>query len=383
MTVQTSPLQITIIHESSDAVPYLEAWCKLAAGRPMRSPDWLLAWWDNYGTEEDELRIVLVHEQNGDLIGLAPLYLEGVKRAATFRLLGSADACTHHTTWIVEPGRENQVGIEVARYLLKCRSEWKRVLFEAVDADAASVHATMAYLAENRCLFHQRRINSVWKIALPETWDEYLMLLSRSHRKRCRKLQRQFLDSDRIKIYQIKSEVELDKGFKILLELHRARWGNSREPYGVFGDRRFLEFHQTISRKLLVRNQLRLAWLEYDGRPLAVEYQFFDSEAVYAYQAGVDLSMDQFSPGRLSMMAAIRFAIARGCKFFDLLRGDDPYKENWRATPTACHDLRVWQNGLMGHIAWIMWQSYTWIVRQLKPVIPDSLINWGLKLLKR
>ena len=54
--------------------------------------------------------------------------------------------------------------------------------------------------------------------------------------------------------------------------------------------------------------------------------------------------MAEYSPGKLSMMAAIQFAIDQGCEFFDLLRGDEPYKANWRAAPVACHDLRVWQN---------------------------------------
>jgi len=379
LTVQTIPLQTTRIDSVSELAPNLEAWRKLAAGAPMRSPEWLLAWWEIFAAPADTLCVLLLHEPEGDLVGLAPLYLQDKGSSATFRLLGSGDACTHHTTWLALNGWEIRVGVEVARFLLQCKSDWKRLLFEAVDADAAAIHATVKHLAANGCLIHKRRIHSCWMIALPATWDDYLMMLSRSLRKRCRKLQRQFFDSDTIKLRWVESEADLKQGFGILLQQHGARWGNARKPLGVFEDKKFRTFHEKVSSYLLAHKQLRLAWLEYDGKPIAAEYQFFNANAVYAYQAGVDLSKSEYSPGKLSMIAAIQFAIEHGCEYFDLLRGDEPYKANWRAAPVACHDLRVWQKGMMGRLEWAMWNGYTLAVRFLKPIIPPQLINLGLR----
>ena len=378
--MQTEPLQTSRIHLVSDLAPYLDAWRKLAAGAPMRSPEWLLGWWEIYAATDDELFVLLIHVQDSGLIGLAPLYLQNASGRSTLRLLGSGNDCTHHTTWLSAPGCETRVGVEVARFLLHCKSDWKRLLFEAVDADAEAIHATLNHLDERGLLCHQRQINSCWKINLPATWDDYLMELSRSHRKRCRKLQRQFLDSGKIQVRQVENKADLQKGFEILLQLHGARWGSAHKPLGVFEDQQFRKFHETVCRNLLLQNKLRLAWLECDGKPIAVEYQFFDATAVYAYQSGIDLSKDEYSPGKLSMMAAIQFAIAQGCQFFDLLRGDDPYKANWRALPEACHDLRIWQSGITGRTEWAMWKGYTLFVRCFKPILPPALINSGLKL---
>ena len=380
--MQTESLQTTRIKSVSDLDPFFDSWREIAAGAPMLSPEWLLGWWEIYAAPEDELYVLLFHEPGGALVGLAPLYLQGVEGKATFRLLGAGDALTHHLTWLCAAGWETRVGIEVARFLLECKSSWKRLLFESVDEDAAAIYATMNCLTENGCLEHRRQINSCWKIALPATWDDYLRMLSGSLRKRCRKLQRQFFDSGKVQVRQVESESDIQEGFEILLKLHAARWGNARQPLGVFDDQRFRTFHDKVSRKLLAQKKLRLAWLEFDGRPIAVEYQFVDSKSVYAYQAGVDLSMDEFSPGKLSMMAAIQFAIAQGCEFFDLLRGDESYKSNWRAAPMACYDLRVWQDRSMGRVELAMWSWYTLAVRRLKTIIPTRFINLGLKLLR-
>jgi CelD/BcsL family acetyltransferase involved in cellulose biosynthesis len=81
-------------------------------------------------------------------------------------------------------------------------------------------------------------------------------------------------------------------------------------------------------------------------------------------------------------MAAIRFAIDRGCQTFDLLRGDEPYKANWRAVPTPCYDLRVWPRRCEGLLEWFAWEGYTRVVRWLKPLIPQSVVHRGLTLLR-
>lgn len=383
LSIQKKLLQTTRICSVIELVPYLDAWRELANGAPMRSPEWLLSWWEIYAAPDDELCVLLFSGPDEALVGLAPLYLQGVGDSATLRLLGSGDVSTNHTTWLSVATWETRVGIEVARFLLEFKAVWKRLLFDSVDADDAAIHATINYLAKNGCLQHQRQIASCWSIALPASWDDYLGMLSKSHRKRCRKLQKKFFDTGIIQVRQAESEADLGAGFEILLKLHAARWGSPQKPLGVFEDQKFLKFHQIVSKKLLAGEKLRLAWLLSDEKPIAVEYQFVDAKAVYAYQAGVDLSMDDNAPGALSIMAAIQFAIAQGCETFDLLRGDEPYKAGWRATPVACHDLRVWPDSSRGRVEWALWSGYTLAVRQLKPLISPRLINFGLKFFQK
>lgn len=381
--MHNKPLHARSINSKSELTPHLDAWRRLASDRPMRSPEWLLGWWDSYATPEDELQIILVTDAEGDLVGLAPLYLQTSGGFATFRVLGASDNCTHHSNWLSAPGCDAEVGIGVARFLLQCKQVWKRLLFEAIDADALAIHATLKHLTEHGCLGHQREINSCWRINLPDNWDDYLQTLSRSLRKRCRKLQRQFLDSGRVQVKQVETTTDLQRGFEILLQLHAARWGETGASAGVFSDEKFRKFHLEIARYLLDQNQLRLTWLECDGRPIAIEYQFFDTRAVYAYQAGIDLSMDSYSPGKLTMMAAIQFAIDRGCQYFDLLRGDEPYKANWRAVPVLCHDLRIWQAGGRSRLEWALWSGYTFIAQKLKRIISARFIIQWLQLVQK
>jgi CelD/BcsL family acetyltransferase involved in cellulose biosynthesis len=62
---------------------------------------------------------------------------------------------------------------------------------------------------------------------------------------------------------------------------------------------------------------------------------------LYAYQGGIDPQRLRESPGRIIMTATIKRAIERGFTEIDFLRGDEPYKATWRATPDAMRHVRV------------------------------------------
>jgi CelD/BcsL family acetyltransferase involved in cellulose biosynthesis len=381
--VATRILDIRRIQSTAEVVPFLEGWRQLAGDAPMRSPEWLLGWWENYARPKDELFILLALEPGGQVVGIAPLYLRHAANGRAIRLLGDGEGATDHGNWLVADGWDVQVGIEVGRFLLATKGHWQRLVLESIDTDATAIQATVEHLGENGCHWHRRQINSCWKIRLPATWEEYLGMLGKSLRKRVRKLQREYFDSGRIRVRQAQTEAELAEGFEILLKLHAARWGNAGAPLGVFSSTRFSAFHRRMSAAFLKQNKLRLAWLECDGAPIAVEYQFVDAKTIYAYQAGLDLAMDDFSPGKLTMMASIRDAIERGCEYFDLLRGDEPYKANWRALPSPCYDLRVWPKPGLGWIEWGLWSGHALAARQLKPRIPARRIEEGLRLCRR
>jgi len=353
--LDNTPLQTTRISSVSDLDAHRGAWRTLAHGAPMRSPEWLLVWWQFYAKPDDELCVLLFHEQEGSLAGLAPLYIETLGNRRTVRLLGSGEASTNHTTWLAVAGQENRISTAVAQFLLGLKPAWNSVQFDSVDADDMAVNATAAYVVEHGCLVRRKPLHNCWRIALPSTWEDYLMMLSRSHRKRCRALHQRYFESGRVQIHTVSGPADFHRGFEILLQLHSDRWGEPAKPLGCFSDQRFRKFHETVALELLKTNQLLLVWLECDGKPIAVEYQFIDTTTVYSYLAGMDTSVTEFPPGNLSVAASLQLAIAHGCTRFDLSRGDQPYKANWRATPMACHNIRIWPNNLSGRLEHAVW----------------------------
>jgi CelD/BcsL family acetyltransferase involved in cellulose biosynthesis len=62
-------------------------------------------------------------------------------------------------------------------------------------------------------------------------------------------------------------------------------------------------------------------------------------DTVSFYSTGYDERWARYGPGRRIMAHAIRSAIDEGAAGFDFLRGDEAYKEQWRAE--ARYDRRL------------------------------------------
>ncbi len=337
------------------------AWTRLANGHPLRSPNWLMTWWQQYlahgphRRHRETLFVLVVHDATGGLIGLAPWYCQrSAVTGTTVRFLGDGEVCTDHSTILAQPGSQWLVADQIASWLVKASRNrlWQRLWFESLDANDPMI-ARLVDRLETRGAYVQRRFATAsWSVDLPATWDEYLALLSKNHRKKCRRIYRSWIESERIHVRHVQQLSELGTAMETLRKLHHLRRTSVGEK-GVFEGARFRAFHQLAASRLWTTDQLQVLWLELDGRPIAAEYLLCSPTSVFAYQSGMDPSVTQVSPGNLAVIAALRWAIESGRQQFDFLRGDEPYKQRWKAKPTAAIDLAVrpsgWVSG-MGHV---------------------------------
>jgi CelD/BcsL family acetyltransferase involved in cellulose biosynthesis len=252
---------------------------------------------------------------------------------------------------LCEPGYERAVGEAIARTLsdplhvaewLTQNSvrHWDRIGFDAVSRDDRMMQILLTELERRSNLVHRRPAPSCWQVGLPASWDDYLTMLSKSHRKQLRRLQREFFESGRAVIHHARCANEFEYAWELLARLHERRQ-RSQGKVGSFASRRYSEFHRAVAQQLLQTGKLRLDWLEVDGQPLAVDYYLAGKKTLYAYQGGIDPDGLDYSPGQMILSATLQRAIAEGYRYFDFLRGDEPFKAHWRAEPKPVEDVRV------------------------------------------
>jgi CelD/BcsL family acetyltransferase involved in cellulose biosynthesis len=323
------------------------AWEPLAQGVPFREPTWLLTWWRHYSRRRPPrvgsyTMFALAVEEDGRLIGLAPWFTE--QMAWTGRVLqsfGSGTVCSDYLTLPAEPGREAEVAQAVARFLCDdARGEWDRLNFDAAVQLDPVLTALFDELARRGLVVDRRAGPHCWRIALPDSWDTYLSMLSKSHRKQLRRLTNRVLDTRRAVWHTTRDEDDFARDWALFVELHQRRRRSLGES-GRFADERFSSFHEDVARRMLRRGQLRLHRLELDGRPVAAEYHLAGRSAIYAYQSGIEPDALDSEPGRLAAIDVIRQALLDGFTSYDLLRGDEAYKAHWRAQALATEQVSV------------------------------------------
>ncbi|MCH7690650.1 MAG: GNAT family N-acetyltransferase, partial [candidate division Zixibacteria bacterium] len=164
-----------------------------------------------------------------------------------------------------------------------------------------------------------------WRIELPNTWEEYVASLSKSHRKQVRRVERRLLETGKAQLQTAQTLGELEQGMEILIDLHRRRRQSLGEK-GCFQCPQFAGFLNEAAQRLFRQDCLQLHWMELAGRPVAAEFHLLGGRTIYAYQAGIDPDALAEEPGRIMTIAVLKKAIAEGWRSFDFLRGDESYK---------------------------------------------------------
>lgn len=354
-------MNVTRYASCSDFAGLGALWPELAPDRPTVRHEWLESWWRHYGQSsragpdgsDRELYLLAVRDADRRLVGVAPWFLEPARfERRVIRFLGSGEVCSDDLTLLCRPGWDGQVAETVALWLMdqaarpgrgqrpEPDNRWDLLELTGVAAcDATMAHLACAFRAQAAIVDERPGINC-WRLELPDNWDDYLARISKSHRKRVRRLERTYFDTGRARLITVEDDAGFDRGFSILCELHARRW-QAQGKRGVFADGRFKAFHREAARRLRAAGRLRLRRIELDGRPVAAEYQLVGGGVVYAYQSGMDPAASEHQPGNLSALANVKQAIQEGFRAYDFMRGDEPYKAHWGAEVCPSVELRV------------------------------------------
>jgi CelD/BcsL family acetyltransferase involved in cellulose biosynthesis len=355
---------------------YSRDWGCLSGEVPFRSWVWMSCWWRHYGDRPargdrpKELYVLVVADEGGHLLGIAPWYLEsGSWHGRVVRFLGTGEVCAEYLGVLTAPGREEVVAAALAAWLTAAQGPdaWDLLELTSVGGQEVAIASLALQLEARGNRVHRRAGPSCWRIELPPSWNAYLAMLSRGHARELRKAERRLLASGRAVVHRVQSPEELPRGRQILIDLHQGRWRALGQP-GCFASRRYTAFHTDLLGELLARGQLVLFWIELDGRPFVVKYSLAAGDTVYYYQCGLDSTRLADSPGRLGALVSLKLAIDGGYRVLDMLRGDEPYKAHFRAKPRACLEIRAVPARLSACARHAVWRAGSRVKRWLARV---------------
>jgi CelD/BcsL family acetyltransferase involved in cellulose biosynthesis len=368
-------MKVTNVSTPDELKLLVPHWQRLTQGRPFLSPQWLEVWWRHFGPRHAcQLAVLVVEDDHGQPVAIAPWYLEpSLLNGPTLRFLGSGDVCSEYLTIACQDGWQTRAAEAIGDWLCPTidgaraakSAGWELLCLESTDANDPMVAQLCAALARRGAITHTREAANCWRLELPDSWDEYLALLSKSHRKRVRRLERDYFQTGRARQVIAETRAQLEEGFRILVDLHEQRWA-SRGESGVFDDPVIHDFHHEATTELLASRQLRLTWVELDSQPIAAEYSLVGDGVLYAYQSGMAPHADEHEPGSLALIATLKTAIDEGIRAIDFLRGNEPYKAHWRAEPRPMASIRVLPNHWQGQVRQKLWEAMVCTKRWLR-----------------
>jgi CelD/BcsL family acetyltransferase involved in cellulose biosynthesis len=207
---------------------------------------------------------------------------------------------------------------------------------------------------------------------LPNTFDEYVANLSKSLRYDVRRIGGKAFSEKNAEVLWL-DDSNRDQFADSFFNLHKLRWKSRGLPGAFIGSgERFQRAWISNRNSAVVMNMLLV-----EGKPAGVIYGMKQNETMYFYQAGMDPALSSLSPGTVLVAKLIERAISEGCKTFDFMRGDEPYKRRWKPTRERTNYRFLVSNGTVLSQAGKAWNEQAW---KIESRIREKVEGKGLLL---
>ncbi|MDB4968494.1 MAG: hypothetical protein JWN44_4183 [Myxococcales bacterium] len=304
------------------AAEWRDLLARAADPTPFQSHEWQATWWQHHGGGR---LWVLCARDNGVLVGLMPLHVARYRGTPLRQVRFLGAPLSDFQEILAARGQEAVARAALLGHLAQHSHRWDLCDFADQRKGTSLTEGEMP--AGLRPLLVHHRICPF--IPLGKSWDEFVKRLSKNTRTNVGRRRRQVAKQFRAE-YDLASEATVAQAMEELFRLHNSRW-RRRGVAGAFAGARMQAFHHDVARKFLQRGWLKLHRLRLDGETRAAFYCFQLGTRVYYYLSGFDLEFGKYSIGNVLMAQAIERAISDGATEFDLLRGDEIYKFQWKA----------------------------------------------------
>lgn len=336
------PIRVELRRDPAVFAELAEEWTTLlhrsAVDTIFLTPQWQAVWWKHFQAGRD-LRVLLTHDDDGRLVGIAPFYAVEQDGQTLLQFVGGVEV-SDYLDFIVVQGREEEAYRAFMRYLRDDAPPW----------DLLDLHCLPGHSPTRGSLFRQASVECCSEdvqaqpeeaapyITLPHDWEAYLGTLDKKQRHEVRRKMRRAEAEAELRWYRVQEKSQLDANVEHFLTLHRA----SHPEKDAFMTAQMESFFRAMAAVTWEQGWLNLYLLWLDGRPAATMWCFDYGSDLLVYNSGYDPAWRyELSSGIVLLSYCIQEAIARGKERFDFMRGDEAYKYRFGAAEGAVYRLVV------------------------------------------
>jgi CelD/BcsL family acetyltransferase involved in cellulose biosynthesis len=339
-------MEFTLHNSFDDITSLATAWNKLldesVTHVPFLRHEYLYTWWQTRGGGEwpdSELAIVTAH-QNGQLIGVAPLFASrNHEQKPALLLLGSIEI-SDYLDLIVRRDDLSSFITGLLGFLETCKlpfpifpdkrinpEQWKILDWQNIP-EASPTLGTLKVEAEKRgWAFIQEKTYHAPFIPLTGDFETYLANIDKKQRHEIRRKMRRAEESERkVRWYIVSDGSNLKAEVEAFLEMM------AEEPEKA----QFLTQTMRKQMHLICQNAfnngwLQLAFLEVDGKKAAGYLNFDYLNRIWVYNSGIKRQFLELSPGWVLLGYLLKWANENKRTEFDFMRGEEEYKYRFGA----------------------------------------------------
>jgi CelD/BcsL family acetyltransferase involved in cellulose biosynthesis len=293
---------------------------------PFLRHEYLRAWWSTLGGGEwgqGELCLVTARGEDGNLIGVAPLfYTHNREGEAALLLMGSIEISDYLDLIYSPEDLPAFINELLPRLAETDLPAWQVLdLFNILD-HSPTLKLLPAAAERLGWKYREERLQHCPYIPLPGDWETYLSSIDKKQRHEIRrKIRRTESAEVPVRWYIVEDEAKLDDEIEAFLHL----MGQDQEKQAFLTDLMRTQMRE-IMKAAFRESWLQLAFLEIDGVKAAGYLNFDYGNHIWVYNSGLDYDFGYYSPGWVLLGYLLEWANVNQRQAFDFMRGDEEYK---------------------------------------------------------
>ena len=305
--------------------------------------DWIDSW-SKVHERKPKPYVIVAYGQNGDIIGLAPFYLN------TMKLIGSVayktlNIMAYHATGseypdiIVKKENRKEAIQTIAGELEKQQKDWDCLWLPRVATWTGADSRFKELSKEGHFIYHDRE-QEFSKVDLPENIDQFYKMLSKNMRSQLKRQRNKLLKNEEIEFIQCREKDKLGEYLDVLFKLHNKRW-KSAGIEGTFKKKpEEAAFYRTFAYAALENNWLWLFGVRHKGNIVAVQIGYVYNGTFNQLQEGFDPDFGD-GIGNILRIYVVEECMKSGVKEYDFLGGYTEHKRRWGAEKRIGKDVYI------------------------------------------
>jgi len=288
-------------------------WQELGQPSPYASCTWVRAWLEAQRLES-RLYILLARDDDGSLLGIAPLQRVPLPIPGLGVLTFIGQETSMSPDFLVQAGREREFSEAVLSYVFAQR-DISGVVLKMAEPLLGAKPLLEPYFSKS---FGDVRIEQYSQrpiVSLPGDYETFLKNLSPKMRHEMRTARKK-LAVHSIDFHIEEGKEDVNDRLKDLFALNELRWGQSgvRKKY------------EGLYVRLNEAGLLKIFSLYIDNRPAAGLSALVTDKGVYAEVAGFNYEVEARYLGKCFYGLVMEWAILKGYRFLDFSSGEEEYK---------------------------------------------------------
>jgi CelD/BcsL family acetyltransferase involved in cellulose biosynthesis len=317
-----------------------------ATGSVFQTYEWHRAWWQVLGKDEDEL-LLLAARQNGELAGIAPLYID---QNNVLRFVGHGKS--DYADFICAP-ENDEARAALWQQILRFRGRWRRFELQWLPAESPTAACLDALGA--RAI----RYDTVpCPTMLIDGHDEFFS--SARNKKSLRRHHNYFRKQPGFRVEHLSRAGQILPHLDPFFDQHVGRWASTESP-SLFLDEANRQFYRSVTEHLDGTGWLRFTRLTVENGPLAFHFGFVFGRTFIWYKPSFDATLSRRSPGEALLKELFDLAAIEGLEEFDFTVGGEAFKQRFANHTRHCIRATLYARSLDYQTHAAIYEAKRWL----------------------